>query len=139
MRDPATIDYRAAVRDDRVHGRLYVDPAVFGEEMERIFVRGWAFVGHESEIPEPGDWVTRRIGREPVIFVRDREGTAHVLANRCAHRGTTLCWAARGNSRSFVCTYHGWTFALGGELIGVPRSEERRVGKECRSRWSPYH
>src|SRR5256885_10378832 len=26
------------------------------------------------------------------------------------------------------------------EIIGVqPRSEERRVGKECRSRWSPYH
>ena len=24
-------------------------------------------------------------------------------------------------------------------LEGVPRSEERRVGKECRSRWSPYH
>src|SRR5579859_5903581 len=23
--------------------------------------------------------------------------------------------------------------------IGDPRSEERRVGKECRSRWSPYH
>ena len=23
--------------------------------------------------------------------------------------------------------------------IGVDRSEERRVGKECRSRWSPYH
>ena len=22
---------------------------------------------------------------------------------------------------------------------GIPRSEERRVGKECRSRWSPYH
>src|SRR2546430_16942753 len=25
------------------------------------------------------------------------------------------------------------------EVDGVPRSEERRVGKECRSRWSPYH
>src|SRR3989441_2085616 len=24
-------------------------------------------------------------------------------------------------------------------LLGVRRSEERRVGKECRSRWSPYH
>ena len=23
--------------------------------------------------------------------------------------------------------------------ITTPRSEERRVGKECRSRWSPYH
>jgi phenylpropionate dioxygenase-like ring-hydroxylating dioxygenase large terminal subunit len=114
------IDYRAAIRDDRVHGRLYVDPEVFAEEMTCIFVRGWAFVGHESEIPESGDWVTRRIGRQPVIFVRDREQRIHVLANRCAHRGTTLCWAARGNSRSFVCTYHGWTFSLGGQLTGVP-------------------
>src|SRR5882757_5537150 len=25
------------------------------------------------------------------------------------------------------------------DLVGVGRSEERRVGKECRSRWSPYH
>ena len=25
------------------------------------------------------------------------------------------------------------------ELSGLMRSEERRVGKECRSRWSPYH
>src|SRR3712207_9492673 len=26
-----------------------------------------------------------------------------------------------------------------GEIISKIRSEERRVGKECRSRWSPYH
>ena len=25
------------------------------------------------------------------------------------------------------------------EIILIDRSEERRVGKECRSRWSPYH
>ena len=33
----------------------------------------------------------------------------------------------------------GWVAftALGGS--GILRSEERRVGKECRSRWSPYH
>src|ERR1035437_10101962 len=30
-------------------------------------------------------------------------------------------------------------FASDGQVIGVSRSEERRVGKECRSRWSPYH
>src|ERR1041385_6421310 len=30
--------------------------------------------------------------------------------------------------------HDGWKTAP-----GVPRSEERRVGKECRSRWSPYH
>ena len=28
---------------------------------------------------------------------------------------------------------------LKGEVITTTRSEERRVGKECRSRWSPYH
>ena len=115
-----TIDYRTLIRDDRVHGSLYVDPQVFEAEMTRIFARGWAFVGHDSEIPEPGDWVTRRIGREPVIFVRDRERRLHVLANRCAHRGTRLCSTARGNSRSFQCTYHGWTFSLAGDLTGVP-------------------
>lgn len=116
-----TIDYDAAVSTARVHGSLYVDPRAFDDEMSRIFARGWVFVGHESEIPEPGDWVTRRLGREPVILVRDREGGAlHVLANRCAHRGTTLCWTPRGRSRSFVCTYHGWTFSLAGELKGVP-------------------
>ena len=81
-------DYGAAIRTDRVHGSLYVDPAVFADEMSRIFTRGWVFVGHDSEIPEPGDWLTRRLGREPVIFVRDRDGTLRVLANRCAHRGT---------------------------------------------------
>jgi phenylpropionate dioxygenase-like ring-hydroxylating dioxygenase large terminal subunit len=114
------IDYASAIRSDRVHGSLYVDPDVFRDEMTRIFVAGWVFVGHESEIPEPGDWVTRRLGPEPVILVRDRERRVHVLANRCAHRGTVLCWTARGNSRSFQCTYHGWTFSLAGELRGVP-------------------
>ena len=28
---------------------------------------------------------------------------------------------------------------FGINVFKVPRSEERRVGKECRSRWSPYH
>ncbi len=105
---------------ERVHGSLYSDPGVFDEEMCRLFGKGWVFIGHDSEIPEPGDWVTRRLGREPVILVRDLEGEIRVLANRCAHRGTTLCSAARGHARSLQCTYHGWTFSLTGELKGVP-------------------
>src|ERR1043166_9695248 len=32
-----------------------------------------------------------------------------------------------------------WKEGAGGDYISVARSEERRVGKECRSRWSPYH
>ena len=85
------LDYRTLIGDDRLHASLYADEDVFTDEMERIFTRGWVFVGHESEIPGAGDWVTRRIGREPVIMARDRSGAVNVLANRCAHRGTMLC------------------------------------------------
>src|SRR5258708_29385998 len=58
----------------------------------------------------------------------------------CRHRGAKLCNAEVGSSRSLTCIYHGWSYNREGKLTGVPfRSEERRVGKECRSRWSPYH
>jgi phenylpropionate dioxygenase-like ring-hydroxylating dioxygenase large terminal subunit len=118
---PSTIDYRALIEPTRIHGSLYTDPQVFTDEMERLFLRGWVFVGHESEIPQPGDWVRRRLGLEPVIMVRDRHDDVRVLANRCAHRGTTLCQAASGRgARAFRCAYHGWVFSLEGELKGVP-------------------
>ena len=116
----AGIDYGLLVGDDVVHGSLYGDPAVFDDEMDRIFTRGWVFVGHASEIPAPGDWVTRRVGREPVIMTRDRDAAVHVLANRCSHRGTALCWEHRGNDTSFRCNYHAWTFGLDGSLRAVP-------------------
>lgn len=114
------VDYGQLITEDGVHGSVYVDPMVYTDEMDRIFVGGWVFVGHESEVSEPGDWVTRSIGAEPVLLTRDRDGGINVLANRCSHRGTALCWEARGNSRSFQCNYHAWTFGLDGELRSVP-------------------
>ena len=66
--EPRTrVDYKALVQDDRIHASLYTDARIFAEEMERIFHRGWVFVGHASEIPRPGDYVTRRIGAQPVM------------------------------------------------------------------------
>lgn len=61
------LDYQTLVQDDRVHASLYTDARVFDDEIERIFRRGWVFVGHESQVPHPGDFVTRAIGTEPVI------------------------------------------------------------------------
>ncbi|HVW41728.1 MAG TPA: Rieske 2Fe-2S domain-containing protein [Amycolatopsis sp.] len=111
---------RDLVRPDRVHGSVYTDPDVFERELQRIYREGWVFVAHESEVPEPGDYVTRRIGREPVIVSRGKDGEVHVLANRCAHRGNRLCNADRGNSTTFRCPYHGWTFKNDGALVAVP-------------------
>jgi phenylpropionate dioxygenase-like ring-hydroxylating dioxygenase large terminal subunit len=108
------------VRPDRVSGAVYTDPEVFALEMERVYRQGWVYVGHESEVPEPGDYVTRRIGREPVILVRGKDDEVRVLANRCAHRGNRICNAEKGNSSTFRCPYHGWTFNNDGSLVGVP-------------------
>jgi nitrite reductase/ring-hydroxylating ferredoxin subunit len=117
----AAIDYKALVQDDRIHASLYTDPRIFEDEMDRIFARGWVFVGHASEVPRPGDWVTRTLGREPVVMVRGRDGAIHVLVNRCMHRGTMLCQGDRGTtSRSLTCPYHGWSYDLDGTLLGVP-------------------
>ena len=122
MSDPTlpALDYKALVRDDRIHASLYTDPRIFEDELEQIFYRGWIFVGHDSEIPRTGDFVTRSIGTQPVIMVRGKDGGVAVLVNRCMHRGTMVCAASRGHARTFSCPYHGWTYDLGGELLGVP-------------------
>ena len=114
------IDYKHLVQDDRIHASLYTDPAIFDEEMGRVFHRGWVFVGHASEIPRAGDYVTRVIGTEPVVMVRAADGEVSVLVNRCRHRGTMVCPADRGHARTLTCPYHGWTYDLHGDLLGVP-------------------
>ncbi|WP_420626674.1 aromatic ring-hydroxylating oxygenase subunit alpha [Candidatus Poriferisodalis sp.] len=100
-----------------MHGSLYTDPAVFADEMKRIFTDGWVFVDHESEIPDGGDWVARRLGTERVLMARTHDGEISVVANRCAHRGTTLCPESEGNGRNFRCPYHAWTYDLDGTLL----------------------
>jgi phenylpropionate dioxygenase-like ring-hydroxylating dioxygenase large terminal subunit len=105
------------VRPDRVHRNAYLDPGLFTEELDRIFHRTWIYVGHESELSRPGDYRTTTIGRQPVIVTRDRAGAVHVLMNRCTHRAATVCQAASGNSATFRCEYHGWTFRNTGELV----------------------
>ena len=111
------------VRPGAVHREIYKDPAVFSLEMDRIFKRTWVYVGHESEVREPGDYRTLRIGTEPVIFVRDQSGTLQVLVNRCRHRAATVCQLEAGNATSFRCHYHGWTYRADGRLIAVPYPE----------------
>jgi phenylpropionate dioxygenase-like ring-hydroxylating dioxygenase large terminal subunit len=114
------LDYSEMVQDDRVSGRLYYDPVVFEEELEKIWYRDWIYVAHTSEVPEPGDYVTRRVGLQPVIVARDEDGGINLLLNRCMHRGNTVCQSERGNAHAFRCAYHGWTYNNRGVLAGVP-------------------
>ena len=107
-------------QSDRVAPSLYYDPAVFETELERIFYKTWIWVAHESELPNPGDFRTTTIGRQPVIVVRDKSGAVNVLQNRCRHRGATVCEQHKGNAKGFTCPYHSWTYGLDGALRALP-------------------
>jgi len=115
-------EYGELIQADRVHGRVYYDPAIFHEELEKIWHRQWVYVGHESEVSQPGDYVTRQLGLQPVIIVRDKEGAIQLLLNRCRHRGNLVCESGRGNTQEFRCIYHGWTYNTTGALLGAPYS-----------------
>jgi phenylpropionate dioxygenase-like ring-hydroxylating dioxygenase large terminal subunit len=103
---------------------VFSDPEIYRLEQEAIFGRCWLFVAHESEIPSPGDYVTRSIGEHPVIAARDEDGRVRVLLNVCRHRGMRICRADLGNASHFRCPYHGFTYKNTGELIGIPFEQE---------------
>lgn len=123
MADIDRIDFRSLVDEQRAHGSIYTDPAIFEAELDRIFHRGWVYVGHESEVPSRGDYCLRPVGRQPVIMVRGEDDEVRILMNRCPHRGAQVCAQERGTTRGFVCAYHGWSFSNTGRLIAVPKRE----------------
>jgi len=109
--DPAT---------GRLDRRVLSDEGLYRLELERIFARGWNFMCHESQLKEPGEYLVSYIGEDQIIVVRDEDGQVNAMLNTCRHRGNALCRAEQGRAKSFVCSYHGWNYALDGRLIGVP-------------------
>lgn len=107
----------------RVNREAFRSADVFRREMQAIWHRGWVYLGHETEISDPGDFKVRNVGGVPVIFNRDDQGGIHGFLNSCPHRGTALARATEGNSKFFRCFYHAWTFNSRGDLIALPGAE----------------
>ncbi len=116
-------DYQSLIADGRVHGSLYRDPDVFQRELAAIWNRVWVYIGHESEVPQPGDFVRRQVGLQPALMIRGQDGRVRVFYNRCRHRGNLLCNREHGSAAELRCPYHGWTYANSGELL-APSFEE---------------
>lgn len=114
------IDDLVSLERGEIDRLIYSDPEIFEMEMERIFARAWLFLCHESQIPEPGDFFQSVMGRDNVLVVRQKDGGIRAHLNTCAHRGNAVCRAEEGNARSFLCTYHGWSYGIDGRLKGVP-------------------
>jgi nitrite reductase/ring-hydroxylating ferredoxin subunit len=103
---------------------IFTDQNIFDVEMREIFGRAWLFLCHESQIPKAGDFVETPMGQDNVLVVRQRDKSIKAFINSCTHRGNAVCRAEEGNAKNFMCTYHGWTFDIGGELVGVPGMEK---------------
>ncbi len=106
-----------------VDNRVYTDSKVFELEQERIFLRAWNFVCHESEIPNPGDYLTSNVAGPPTLLCRNEEGKINAFYNTSRHRAAEVVSEKKGTSKDFTCMYHLWCYDLNGRLLGAPGAE----------------
>ncbi|HEX8108835.1 MAG TPA: Rieske 2Fe-2S domain-containing protein [Kofleriaceae bacterium] len=115
------MNVRQLVEPDRVHRTVYTDQQIFDRELTQIFERVWVYCGHQTQVPQPGDYHVFTIGRQPMFMVRGKDGQIHVLHNRCPHRGVQLVGNQKGNvGGALVCSYHAWSFQLDGKFRSTP-------------------
>ncbi|MBK6007542.1 Rieske 2Fe-2S domain-containing protein [Ramlibacter ginsenosidimutans] len=123
-------DILALVQEDRVHRDLYLSEELFALEQRHFFANTWNFVGHASQVPEAGDFITVEIAGQPLLMVRQADGSIRVLNNRCAHKGMPLATDASGSvKRFFRCPYHAWTYHLDGTPLSLPLKEGYANGR----------
>ena len=118
------------VRRGMIPAHIYNDDEIFVLEKERLFSRSWLFVAHESEVPQAGDYVVRRVLEDSFIIARDERGEVRAMFNMCLHRGMQVCRAEMGNASHFRCPYHGWSYRNDGRIVGLPFHKEAYGGED---------
>ncbi len=112
---------RALIEPDRVHRDLYISQELFELEQEHFFANTWNYVGHDSQLPNSGDFISTEIAGQPLIVVRHDDGSVRVMMNRCAHKGSRVVSAPCGNTGNFFrCPYHAWAYKTDGSLLAIP-------------------
>lgn len=123
------------VKRGTVSREIFVNDELYQLEQEQVFARAWLLVGHESQVPNPGDFFTSCMGEESVILTRDDQQRIRVFLNSCTHRGMKVCRYDEGNTTVFTCPYHGWAFGTDGRLVGVPHFKTAYHGELDKSQW----
>jgi|GEM_PF-219681 len=119
----------------------YHDPEIFEREKNLIFDREWIPLGPVAMLPNIGDWLVAKLTGASVLVTKTATGGGDIKAfhNVCRHRGAPIVDQPRGNSRRFVCPYHGWVYELDGTLKSAPgfevavagTKEDRRAGGDA--------
>src|SRR3546814_17054145 len=75
------------------------DQDLFDLEMVRVFARSWVWLGDTEDLAEPGDFITGRIGMQPVIVIRQTHGSVKGFLNHCRHRASGPAFEPPGQCR----------------------------------------
>lgn len=138
MTNPQATAARNLVDADtgEISRELFVNADLYRQEQERIFARAWLYIGHESQVRQPGDFFLSRMGEESVILTRDRSGQVRAFLNTCRHRGMRVCRYDSGRTDRFYCPYHGWSYDLEGRLRIVTKYKTEYDPPFDRDQWS---
>ncbi len=111
----------ALQRPGEVHRDVYTSQEIFDLEMKHLFRNTWMYIGHDSQIPNKGDYFATAIGDQPLLMARHTDGTVRLMYNRCPHKGTQVVIDTNGNTGKFFrCPYHAWSFKTDGSLLAIP-------------------
>jgi len=105
--------------------KYYTDNKIFQQEFNKIFSKSWLCCGRSNEILLRGSFITKDIGNDSILILRDNDNKIRAFHNICRHRGTLICKSTQGTfSKTIQCPYHGWTYDLNGHLSGAPNMNE---------------
>ena len=107
------------IKDWSLDQQFYKDEAIFDLEIEKIYMNSWLLAGHESQIPNTGDYFLFSLLTESVIIIRGKDGVIRAFMNVCRHRGSHICLESQGNIKRLTCPYHAWTYNLEGALVAA--------------------
>lgn len=113
------VDDRPDEQFFQVDRSIFTDQSVFEAELRYVFESTWNFIGLESQIARPNDFVTTHIGRQPILLMRSADGRIGAFLNTCRHRGTVVCPFKQGRQKFHVCRYHGWAYDSSGRNVSI--------------------
>lgn len=130
----SSVNVRDLIVDDltqelfRVNRSTMTSQEIYELEKEKIFNECWIYLGHETEVENPGEFKSRDVAGRALFFTRTKAGEIKVFHNTCPHRGAVICRQKEGKRNAFQCFYHAWTFNNEGQLISLP--DEAGYGKQ---------
>jgi len=99
--------------------QVYLSDELLALEQDKIFDQEWICAGRADDVPNPGDYRAFQLGKQPLVIVRQKDGSIEALSNVCLHRMMPIV-EGRGNGKKLVCPYHAWTYEMDGQLRGAP-------------------